>query len=67
MLKTGTNSAIRHKVEKGSRAGVKLLYLTVGPTEKPSKLELTSKKAKQFADILGLDTNKTRAFLDSAK
>lgn len=67
LLKTGTNSAIRHKVEKGSRAGVKLLYLTVGPTEKPSKLELTSKKAKQFADLLGLDNKKTRAFLDSAK
>lgn len=67
LLKTGTNSAIRHKIERGSRAGVKILVLTVGPTEKPSKLELTSKKAKQFADILGLDNKKTRAFLDSAK
>ncbi len=67
LLKLGDKNALRHKVEQGSRSGSKLLILTVGPTERPSKLELTSKKAKQFANILGLDSAKTRAFLDSAK
>lgn len=67
LLKVGNKNTIRHKVEKGSRAGSKLLVITVGMSEKPSKLTLTSAKAKKFADILGLDASKTRAFLDSAK
>lgn len=67
LLKLGDKNSIRHKFERSSRAGVKLLVLTVGPNEKPSKLELTSNKARQFASILGLDTAKARAFVDAAK